>query len=41
MEEKKLDQDYQREEKKQCCCRYCETRDKDMTEFYMIRIRGD
>ena len=41
MEEKKLDQDYQKEDKEQYGCRYCETRDKDMTEFYMIRIRGD
>ena len=41
MEEKKLDQDYQREEKKQCSCRFCETRDKDMTEFYIIRVGGD
>ncbi len=41
MEEKKLDQDYQREEKKQSPGRFCETRDKDMTEFYMIRMAGD
>jgi hypothetical protein len=41
MEEKKLEKDYQKEEKEQCCCRYCETRDKDMTEFYIIRIRGN
>ena len=41
MEEKKLGQNYQREEKEQCSCRYCETRDKDMKEFYMIRIKDE
>jgi hypothetical protein len=41
MEEKMLAKDYQRGEKKQCCCRFREMRDKDMTEFYMIRIRGE
>jgi hypothetical protein len=41
MEEKMFGQQYQREEKKQSCCQFCETRDKNLTEFYMIRIRGD
>jgi hypothetical protein len=41
MEEKMSDQDYQRGEKKQNCCRFYETRDKDMTEFYIIRVGGD
>jgi hypothetical protein len=41
MEEKMSDQDYQRGEKKQNCCRFCETRDKDMTEFYMVHIKGE
>jgi len=41
MEEKKQDQDYRKEDKKQCYCRFCETRDKDMTEFYMIRVGKD
>jgi hypothetical protein len=41
MEEKILDQDYQRVEEKQCNYRICQPRDKDMTDFYIIRIKGE
>ena len=28
-------------EKQACCCVLCESRDRDMKEFYMVRMEGD
>ena len=31
----------QKHEKHECHCVFCESRDKDMKEFYMVRMEGD
>jgi len=33
--------DLQKRETKECYCTLCDWRDKDMKEFYMVRIGGD
>ena len=30
-----------KKEKQECYCPLCQSRDRDMKEFYMVRIAGD
>ena len=42
IEVKKMEQPtMQKPEKNECHCTLCESRDKDMKEFYMVRMEGD
>lgn len=31
----------QNKEKKKCCCTFCDSVNRDMKEFYMVRIEGN